>query len=79
MQVKLFLTGGTIDKNYNEHNGEFNFIETHMPELLAMGRSKADVSIQQLMMLDSLDMIDEDREVIVKACKTTNSNGRNSD
>ena len=73
MQIKLFLTGGTIDKNYNEHNGELNFIETHMPELLAVGRSKTDISIQQLMMLDSLDMTDEDREIIVKACKTTNS------
>ena len=71
MAIKLILTGGTIDKNYNEHNGEFNFIETHMPELLAIGRSKANVSIQQLMMVDSLDMTDEDRELIVKACKTT--------
>jgi len=73
MQIQFFLTGGTIDKNYNEFNGEFNFIETHMPELLAVGRSKADVSIQQLMMLDSLDMTEDDRDVIVKACKTTSS------
>jgi len=69
MHTKLLLTGGTIDKNYNEFNGEFNFIETHMPELLALGRCKAEITIQQLMMLDSLDMTDEDRETIIKACK----------
>lgn len=71
MRTKLLLTGGTIDKNYNEFNGEFNFIETHVPELLALGRSRADISIQQLMMKDSLDMTDEDRDAIVKACKIT--------
>ena len=71
MHTKLLLTGGTIDKNYNEFNGELNFIETHMPELLAIGRNKAEVTTQQVMMLDSLDMTDEDREIIVKACKTT--------
>lgn len=71
MTTKLLLTGGTIDKNYNEFNGEFNFIETHMPELLAKGRSRADVSVQQLMMKDSLDMTDADRELIVKTCKQT--------
>ena len=71
MTTKILLTGGTIDKNYNEFNGEFNFIETHIPELLALGRSRADVSVQQLMMKDSLDMTTEDREAIVKACKQT--------
>ena len=69
MTIKLMLTGGTIDKNYNEFNGEFNFIETHMPELLAVGRDRADITVQQLMMKDSLDMTDEDREIIVKACR----------
>jgi len=70
MAIKLLLTGGTIDKNYNEFNGEFNFIETHMPELLALGRNKSDISVQQIMMKDSLDMTVDDRELIVKSCKT---------
>ncbi len=69
MTTKLMLTGGTIDKNYNEFNGELNFIETHMPELLAIGRSRADITVQQLMMKDSLDMTNQDRDIIVKACK----------
>ncbi len=69
MTTKLMLTGGTIDKNYNEFNGELNFIETHIPELLAIGRSHADITVQQLMMKDSLDMTNEDRDIIVKACK----------
>lgn len=73
MATKLLLTGGTIDKNYSEFNGEFNFIETHMPELLALGRNRADMTTQQLMMKDSLDMTDEDREIIVKACQNANA------
>lgn len=69
MTTKLMLTGGTIDKNYSEFTGELNFIETHMPELLAVGRSRTDITVQQLMMKDSLDMTDQDRELIVNTCK----------
>ena len=64
--IKIFVTGGTFDKDYDEKNGKLYFKDTHMNEILELGRSKVDVSIETLMMLDSLDMKDSDRKLIVK-------------
>ena len=67
--IAIFATGGTFDKEYNELNGELYFRQTHVPEMLALGRSKAPVRLQVLMMKDSLNMTDEDRQVIANACQ----------
>ncbi len=69
MTIKLILTGGTIDKHYNESNGELDFTETHLPEVLSLGRNQADIEIEQVMLLDSLEMTDDNRQTILKACK----------
>jgi L-asparaginase len=69
MSIRIFITGGTFDKEYNELNGELYFKETHMDELLKMGRSRAPVKIKTLMMIDSLEMTATDRERITRECK----------
>ena len=66
--IKIFVTGGTFDKDYDEKNGRLYFKKTHMNEILALGRSKVEVGVETLMMLDSLDMKEKDRELIVKKC-----------
>ncbi len=66
--ICIFVTGGTFDKTYDEIRGRLSFGETHLPEMLRLGRSRVDVSISTLMMIDSLDMTDADRAVIVRAC-----------
>ena len=66
--IKIFATGGTFDKDYDEKNGRLYFKKTHMNEILALGRSKVEVSIETLMLLDSLDMKKKDREFIVEKC-----------
>jgi len=71
MSIKLILTGGTIDKHYNESNGELDFTETHIPELLALGRNRSDIEIEQLMLLDSLEITDKDRQKILQSCKAS--------
>jgi L-asparaginase len=68
MAIRIFVTGGTFDKEYNELNGELFFKDTHLHEMLRLGRSKLDLEISTLMMIDSLDMQDEDREQIARAC-----------
>ena len=68
--IKIFVTGGTFDKDYDEKNGRLYFKKTHMNEILALGRSKVEVNIETLMMLDSLDIKKKDRELIVKKCTT---------
>ena len=70
MAIRIFITGGTFDKEYNELNGELFFKDTHVPEMLELGRSRVDVDIRTLMMIDSLSMTEEDRELIARHCET---------
>ena len=74
MAVRIFITGGTFDKEYNELNGELFFKDSHLPEMLRLGRCKVDVDIRTLMMIDSLEMTDEDRELIARHCETCEEN-----
>lgn len=67
--IKVFVTGGTFDKEYNELNGNLFFKETHLHEMLDLGRSRLDLSITTLMMKDSLDFIEADRQIIATACQ----------
>jgi len=71
MSIRIFITGGTFDKEYNELNGQLYFKDTHLNEMLKLGRCKLEVNIRTLMMVDSLEMDDSDREIIVSNCKKT--------
>jgi L-asparaginase len=66
--VAILVTGGTFDKRYNELAGALAFNETHVPEMLRLGRCRVDVDVRQLMLVDSLDMTDTDRRAIAEAC-----------
>lgn len=70
-EIKVFVTGGTFDKEYNELNGSLYFKETHLHEMLALGRSNLSLSIDTLMMKDSLDFEEEDRALIAASCNHT--------
>jgi len=66
--IRILVTGGTFDKEYNELTGALFFKDTHLREMLRLGRSRVEVSITTLMMIDSLDMTDSDRARIVEQC-----------
>ncbi len=68
MTIRIFVTGGTFDKEYDELEGKLYFKDTHLHEMLELGRSKARVETRTLMMIDSLDMTDLDRAIIVENC-----------
>ena len=68
MKIKILVTGGTFDKEYNELNGVLYFKDTHVPEMLSLGRSRVPVDIRTLMMIDSLHMTDVDRSNIAQCC-----------
>ena len=72
--IQVFVTGGTFDKEYNELNGSLFFKDTHLHEMLSLGRSKLNLAIESLMMKDSLDFVEEDRANIAAACNATSSN-----
>ncbi len=67
--IRLFVTGGTFDKEYDEIHGTLEFADTHLPEMLEMGRCRLDVHVRTLMMVDSLEMTDGDREMIARHCR----------
>ena len=66
--IRIFVTGGTFDKTYDEIRGRLSFRDTHLGEMLQLGRSRVEVSIRTLMMIDSLEMTAADRELIVRSC-----------
>ena len=68
MTVRILVTGGTFDKTYDEIRGALSFRATHLPQMLQLGRSRVEVSIETLMMIDSLDMTDADRARVVRGC-----------
>jgi L-asparaginase len=68
MAIRILATGGTFDKEYNERTGHLYFKDTHIAEMLRLGRSQVEVSIRTVMMTDSLEMTDADRNLIVQNC-----------
>jgi L-asparaginase len=68
MNVKLLITGGTIDKVYNQSSGGVEFTESHFPEMMKRARIEVEINSEVLMLIDSLDMSDTDRQLILKRC-----------
>jgi L-asparaginase len=68
--IRIFVTGGTFDKTYDEIEGALSFGDTHLNEMLRLGRCHVDVTVRTLMMIDSLSMTAEDRAIIVRNCLT---------
>ncbi len=71
MSIRIFVTGGTFDKEYNELDGRLFFKDTHLHEMLKLGRCKVGLDIRTLMLVDSLEMTDADRQLIVDQCRKT--------
>ncbi len=67
--IRILVTGGTFDKEYNELNGELYFKSTHTNDMLRLGRCLLDVEIETLMMIDSLQMTAADRGLILERCR----------
>jgi len=71
MSIKIIVTGGTFDKEYNELNGELYFNKTHVSEMLKLGRSRIELKIVTLMMRDSLHITDSDVKIILDECQNS--------
>ena len=67
--IRVFITGGTFDKEYDERNGNLYFKDSHLRDMLKLGRCLLDVEFRTLMMIDSLEMDDEDRSIILAQCR----------
>lgn len=69
MPIKILVTGGTFDKEYDELTGKLFFKDTHLNEILSRGRSQLEVNVETLMMIDSLEMNETHRELILNKCR----------
>jgi len=68
--IQILITGGTIDKHYDE-SGVLTFKDTKIPSITEQGRFTADLNYQTVMLKDSLDMNDDDRNIIADTCEST--------
>jgi L-asparaginase len=69
MVIQIFVTGGTFDKEYDEIAGSLVFKNTHIQEVLRLGRCKQEVDTRTLMMIDSLEMTETERQIILENCR----------
>lgn len=69
MEILLLATGGTFDKEYNEITEKLVFKETHLSHMLKLGRCRLDINIRTVMLIDSLDMTEQDRQLILDTCR----------
>jgi L-asparaginase len=67
--IAIFVCGGTFDKEYDEITGRLFFKETHVPEMLRLGRSRVEVTVRTVMTIDSLEMTDADRDLVARHCQ----------
>lgn len=74
MSLLLLVTGGTLDKDYLATSGELSFSDTHLPQMLAQAQVTLDIEIETLMLKDSLEMTEQDRQQILQACQNSSAN-----
>src|SRR3990167_8736766 len=74
MNIRIILTGGTFDKEYDEIKAELGFDSTHVDEMLQVSRFNGEVNVDQLLLKDSLDLTQADRDLITNACRDCEEN-----
>ena len=75
MKILILVTGGTFDKEYDEIAGSLRFRDSHLPRMLELGRCRLDVAVRTAMMVDSLEMTEADRELLLGQCRRAPESG----
>jgi L-asparaginase len=66
--IRILITGGTIDKEYDPLTGELTFPKSHLSNMLNQVKCKVRFVLEEVMLKDSLQMTSEDRKEILKKC-----------
>jgi L-asparaginase len=66
MKIKIFTTGGSIDKNYSTRASDFIVGEPHIEDVLSDANANLDYEVEFLFAKDSLEITDADRKRIVE-------------
>ena len=71
MQLEIFTTGGTIDKVYFDAKSKFEVGEPQILEVLREANLSIDYQVTPLMRKDSLELTDQDRDLVRKAVEAS--------
>ncbi len=69
MSLRIIATGGTFDKQYDPLTGQLIFGASVIPSALQRARMTLAYEFEPLMALDSLDMLEPQRQQIRDACE----------
>ena len=73
MSILILVTGGTFDRDYDELHGTLEFGDTHLPQMLELGRCRLDVEVRMIYLMDSLEMTDAHRGHILEECRRSDA------
>ncbi len=74
MKIKIFTTGGTIDKIYFDAKNDFHVGDPEIGTVLEEAIVNFDYELESILKKDSLDINDSDRAAIVEKVKNEKSN-----
>ena len=69
MKVKIFTSGGSIDKGYSTRESAFLIQDPQVGDVLSDANVDIEFEIESLSKKDSLDLSDEDRKLIFEKVK----------
>jgi L-asparaginase len=69
MRIKIFATGGTIDKVYFDQKSTYQVGESRIAEILREANIGFEYEFESILKKDSLDMTGEDRQLILDKVK----------
>lgn len=72
--IRILITGGTIDKEYDPLTAELTFAKSHLSNILSQVKCRAWFALEEMMLKDSLQMRSEDREEVLKKCADSQEN-----
>ncbi|NNE45136.1 MAG: asparaginase [Rhodothermales bacterium] len=66
-RVRVFTTGGTIDKVYFDARSRYEVGRPQISDMLKEVNASVEYAVESLFMKDSLDMNDEDRRLVLES------------
>ncbi len=67
--IRIIITGGTFDKEYDAIKGDLTFQNSHLPEIVKTVRPTLSVELEVNQLIDSLDMAESNRISILDSCR----------
>lgn len=74
MKIEIFTTGGTIDKIYFDAKSDYKIGDPQIVELLRDANLTVDYKVTSLLRKDSLELTDEDRQMVREAVEDSAAN-----